>query len=823
MGNDGILSIGATVDKTGVDAGLAAIQEGFQSTTQKVAVQVEETCAKTRAAWSKLSADVKAGAASVSAEAMRLAEATKAQTAAYADLNRAKVLAKDANLSEEESTRILASAQTELASATAEVARAKQAQAEAVEAANLREGLSENLLVAQFQLAGREIAANFAAMKERMVLGAREGSFEIRDLATAFTGVGEAIAAVVAAGIAVHFVDDLAKMNVELDHLSVETRMSITNLAGLQEIVKDSGVDWDEASVGIVRMTKNLAASGDQFKEMKMAVAGIGLSLEALQGMSPEEQLQKIAVAFANTSNEGNVANAAIEIFGRGGKVLIPILKEQGAELDANMKKMGDLTGVTDKSAAAARRWTEDMAKLSMQWRSVMMPVMENIENVVMGIVGVWDAAAALLQSIFEGLAAIIVGLAQEFVYLGKTIFDALHFNVSSLQEDIQKVMHSGLDTLESEGGVLKQKWYKVFSDFTGISMDAINGKVESLAAQLSPPAAPGLPAGYDAGGKTGPGAGAGGSADGGAVGQEQGAYNPLVSNMRQIQGAMDAVQRQQQDLADASAVSAQQAGQAWRSQMILPIQSFAAQMPQVTLKVVTATQQLAQGMTKAMQQAFQKMAEGFNQVVSRWIIEGGHFRQMMQQTINQVATHFLQQTMQMTEQWAKHELMKVAQHQVAQAQITATDAAGAAQGVAIQKGADTQTNLAAAKTAAKNTYKVVSGWPVVGPILAPIMAAGAFAAVEAFEQGGIVGGGRGMAVPILAHAGERVLSAQQTTNFEKLVNQSSTSSTSITNHFHDNSNYSAIDGASVSSMVRSHGREWRREAMRQMRLSNAI
>lgn len=823
MAGDGILSIGATVDKTGVDAGLTSIQEGFQSTTQKIAVQVEETCAKTKAAWTKLSADVKAGAASVSAEAVRLAEATKAQTAAYADLNRAKVLAKDANLSEEESTRILASAQTELASATAEVAQAKQAQAEAVEAANLREGLSENLLVAQFQLAGREIAANFAAMKERMVLGAREGSFEIRDLATAFTGVGEAIAAVVAAGIAVHFVDDLAKMNVELDHLSVETRMSITNLAGLQEIVKDSGVDWDEASVGIVRMTKNLAASGDQFKEMKMAVAGIGLSLEALQGMSPEEQLQKIAVAFANTSNEGNVANAAIEIFGRGGKVLIPILKEQGAELDANMKKMGDLTGVTDKSAAAARRWTEDMAKLSMQWRSVMMPVMENIENVVMGIVGVWDAAAALLESVIDGVGAAVTALAQEFFYLGKTIFDALHFNVSSLQEDIQKVMHSGVDTLKQEGSHLGGEWKKVFSDFTGISMDAINGKVESLADQLSPPAAPGLPAGYDAGGKTGSGAGAGGSADGGAVGQEQGAYNPLVSNMSQIQGAMDAVQRQQQDLADASAVSAQQAGQAWRSQMILPIQSFAAQMPQVTLKVVTATQQLAQGMTKAMQQAFQKMAEGFNQVVSRWIIEGGHFRQMMQQTINQVATHFLQQTMQMTEQWAKHELMKVGQHQVAQAQITATDAAGAAQGVAIQKGADTQTNLAAAKTAAKNTYKVVSGWPVVGPILAPIMAAGAFAAVEAFEQGGIVGGGRGMAVPILAHAGERVLSSQQTTNFEKLVNQSSTSSTSITNHFHDNSNYSAIDGASVSSMVRSHGREWRREAMRQMRLSNAI
>lgn len=805
MAGDGILSIGATVDKTGVDAGLGSIQDGVKATVQSIAVQVEETCAKTKAAWNKLSDEVKAGAATVSAESLKLAEATKRQTAAYADLNRARVISKDANLSEAESTRILASAQTELSSATAEVAAAKQAEAEAVEAANLREGLSENLLVAQFQLAGREIAANFASMKERMVLGAQEGSFEIRDLATAFTGIGQAIAAIVAAGIVVHFADDLAKSQIELGHLAVESGIAVTSLAGLQQIVKESGVDWEAVSMGVVRMTKNLAASGDQFKEMKMAVAGVGLSLKDLQGLSPEQQLQKIAIAFANTANEGNVANAAIEIFGRGGKVLIPILKEQGAQLVANMQATGKLTNVTQGSVDAAAKWQQVTSRLGMEFRSVMVPAIEIVEKAIAAVLAVVKAVDAAIWTVIDALGA----LAKTAASAGQVVYDAMTGHWTEMKSDASSLTNE----LGSIWGNYWDKMTKRWKETAALLTWSPKGAAAGEAGVAGEPDADG--------GAGAPGGGGAGSSTGAGSGALQAGYDPRVSNMSRIQGGAEAVQRQQEDLADAATAAAQQTGNAW-GQAAIPLQAFAVQLPKVTLAAQTVTQQASQ-FTKIWEASFQRLAQGFNQTVSRWIIEGGHFRQMMQQTINQVATHFLQQTMQMTEQWARHELLKVGQHQVAQAQITATDAAGAAQGVAIQKGADTQTNLAAAKTAAKNTYKVVSGWPVVGPILAPIMAAGAFAAVEAFEQGGIVGGGRGMAVPVLAHAGERVLSAQQTTNFEKLVNQSSTSSTSITNHFHDNSNYSAIDGASVSSMVRSHGREWRREAMRQMRLSNAI
>src|SRR6201999_31727 len=48
---------------------------------------------------------------------------------------------------------------------------------------------------------------------------------------------------------------------------------------------------------------------------------------------------------------------------------------------------------------------------------------------------------------------------------------------------------------------------------------------------------------------------------------------------------------------------------------------------------------------------------------------------------------------------------------------------------------------LSDAKAAATHTYAEVSGWPVVGPFLAPELAAAAFAATMAFNSGGIVPG----------------------------------------------------------------------------------
>lgn len=72
-------------------------------------------------------------------------------------------------------------------------------------------------------------------------------------------------------------------------------------------------------------------------------------------------------------------------------------------------------------------------------------------------------------------------------------------------------------------------------------------------------------------------------------------------------------------------------------------------------------------------------------------------------------------------------------------------------------KSSQEQQALSSAKLAFKNTYATVSGWPYVGPILAPILAAAAFTAVAAFEDGTAYVPQTGMA---LLHEGEAVIPA---------------------------------------------------------------
>lgn len=106
---------------------------------------------------------------------------------------------------------------------------------------------------------------------------------------------------------------------------------------------------------------------------------------------------------------------------------------------------------------------------------------------------------------------------------------------------------------------------------------------------------------------------------------------------------------------------------------------------------------------------------------------------------------------------------------------------------LAQHKSVESQKIMADAKGAAAGAYDWAAGWG--GPIAGAIAAAGAFASVlafDSFEQGGIVNGSHGMPVPIMAHAGERVLSAPQTQRFESLVNNGGSRSATLqqTNHF---------------------------------------
>ena len=816
---------------------------------QGIAVQVEETCARTKAAWNKLGDDVKAAAQSVSAESLKVAEATKAQTAALADLRRASILSKDAKLDEASGTAILAAAQQKVAATSAAIAAAKQEEAAAVAAASEEEALSSNFMVAAFQRAALGVREGCTMMQEKLVETAETGNLSAEGMAAGFSGLGALLGGGILVGFLAHFMDETAKVNVQLGHLATQSGIAVGSLAGLREIVREMGGEWDPVATGLVKMDKALADSSEPSKALENALEGVGLSAKELKGLQPEEQLQRIAVAFAASGNAGNVASAAIAVFGRGGKALIPILKEQGAELGANIKTQGELTGVTEKSISASQEWTRNMAKLTEGFQNFGNFAVENVHFVLAAV----DAGGAALRTVFEGIATAVVALGKEFFALGKTIWDAMHFNVAEMQGDLQQVIHGGIDAIKAGGADIAQAWRD-------------NAKLWRAGAGAA--GAAGAGAGSDA--DSGSGGGAGGKS-GNAAAAGQG----VSSGPQMNQGsAVDAARQKlvelatlQQNAENGFTQMDQFATAAANSQANAVLKIFQSIPAQVTSSYAKMATEIQQATLKMVQ----IVTPPLNSFVDHWLTSGQRMGAAFQKMYDQMAMSAINSLLKQAEKWAAHEVLitaahlaglatrksadagaaalsntqllaelskwiamewaKVTHHVAANTAKTSSDAAAASAGAATAAAASTvqvAAQFAAAQSAAGMAAAVAaaeaaSGGPIAA-VAAGAMTYGAIApyvSLAAYDQGGIMGHGK-MGVN-LSGADERVLDPKQTQQFERMVNQSTSTSSNSEVHFHDHSSWNGVDGASVEGMYKQHAAAGRRQMMRQLRVANQV
>jgi hypothetical protein len=729
----------------------------------------------------------------------------------------------------------------------------------------------------------------------------------------------------------------MARVNVELGHLEAKTGIAGSSLAGLQLIAKESGVDFEKIATGITKFEKSMDAASNDSKPMIEAFAKIGITQAdiAKSGHDTEAMLELVSTGFAHHTNQAIQTAVAQALFSKGGAALVPILQKQGEALDANMKKMGASTGVTEQSIAASERWVKNMALVSMEIQKIGNVAIENMHY----LGGVCEGVYASMLTICEGITAVILSTANGLGSLGHLLRDAMTMNFAAIESDAKNVATSFAQPWKVAFKDVGDSWKSVAADFksptsapssndTSGDPDDDTGRppkkgrsasessaenkaaearlraMEEERAQLEQQGQLTAKADHDFWAAR---------IDAFAVGSSE--YHQIQERITRddIEGANKAheslAQFKQDQKKDAEDVAptlkagegmdkmlreqgedARRSGERWdayyaaiaKGQEQAAMQAATMEEQKVhaeesagTISQLGAAQQLAAIHAKAHQielQALldelarlQKMADSapkdglgrsivdpklatqiqnlqnqigqqkgsaaaqkgqdqkatadamakpylasFNAINSGWLkvqndLIAGNKR--IGQSVRQIA-------LQMTQDLAKHEeerladylrkeIRKIAAHRATVVANNTTDATGAATSSAIAAAADSKEGQSAAKKAFKNTYAVVSGWPVVGPILAPVLGAAAFAAVAAFEKGGIVDGVQGVGVPILAHAGERVLTTTQTNNFERMVNNSSTGGGTIHNHFGRNS-YSA-SGSDFKSQWAQH------------------
>ena len=121
--------------------------------------------------------------------------------------------------------------------------------------------------------------------------------------------------------------------------LAARLGMSVEALQGLQMAAQMAGVS--ELTPVLQKMSITLGQAASGAKPAMEALAGIGLSIDDLAGMSPDEQFQAIAAAINAIPDPAARAAAAVRIFGEQGVALLPLMAQNLEEVQARMERLG--------------------------------------------------------------------------------------------------------------------------------------------------------------------------------------------------------------------------------------------------------------------------------------------------------------------------------------------------------------------------------------------------------------------------------------------------------------------------------------------------
>ena len=199
-------------------------------------------------------------------------------------------------------------------------------------------------------------------VSDRLSAGLRRAQRRLRAFGAGVRQVGLRL---VAAGVAAlaplaATVRVFTKAGDELEKMSRRTGFTVEALSELGFAAEQSGADLATLEKGVRTMQRAVNDLGRGLSTQVDAFGDLGLAIEDLQGLSPEEQFKLIAERLSQVANATKRAAIAQQIFGRAGTRLLPLM-EQGAvgmeALQQEARRLG-LT-ISTKTAKNAARLTD--------------------------------------------------------------------------------------------------------------------------------------------------------------------------------------------------------------------------------------------------------------------------------------------------------------------------------------------------------------------------------------------------------------------------------------------------------------------------------
>lgn len=129
--------------------------------------------------------------------------------------------------------------------------------------------------------------------------------------------------------------------------------VNVESLSRLKFAADQNDVEFQSLSTSLTRYQKNLSEANHGNKAAAAMFDSLGLSASALRGLKLEDQLGQIADRFKLITDPADRTRVAMELFGKSGAELIPLL-QGGSEGLKEWANQADRLGITLTQSAAA-------------------------------------------------------------------------------------------------------------------------------------------------------------------------------------------------------------------------------------------------------------------------------------------------------------------------------------------------------------------------------------------------------------------------------------------------------------------------------------
>lgn len=203
----------------------------------------------------------------------------------------------------------------------------------------------------------------------------------------------------------------------QLNKLSQKTGIAVEELSKLQYAARLSDVDTDSLAKGIKKLSGEMVNAGDATSKSGKLMSALGVDLN--KGINPA--IEKLADAFVKLPDGPTKATLAVELFGKAGMELIPLLN-QGSEGIKKMQFEAERLGIVmnKESAKAAEEFNDNMKAVKASGEKLGITLLNNVAPSLVRVSQAAKAAAedsGILKAIWVsmgGIASEMLGLNDE-------------------------------------------------------------------------------------------------------------------------------------------------------------------------------------------------------------------------------------------------------------------------------------------------------------------------------------------------------------------------------------------------------------------------